>query len=200
MAGRPIIVLSPGRSGSSLVAGIFAAHGVWTGDTMPGNEHNPHGYFENREMRRYMLYVHGRGWLGEPPEAAETWPNVVRGTLNNQGYKEGPWLFKCGAFYWKVWQPFAPLYVKVWRPIEAILASFERCGFLKGRYTDTQICDIVTRQHGLMKHIHGPDIDAGRLVAGERDEIRPAMECAGLSYDEGATDAFIDPKAWHETG
>lgn len=38
------------RSGTSLIAGLLAYHGIWCGKCIPGDADNRYGYFENIEM------------------------------------------------------------------------------------------------------------------------------------------------------
>ncbi len=60
---RPLLLLSAGRSGSSMVAGILAAHGIWTGNCRPGNQYNPKGFFENTKIKNHLASSMGRDWL-----------------------------------------------------------------------------------------------------------------------------------------
>ena len=86
---KPILILSPGRSGSSLVAGIFAKHGVWTGNCHPGNKYNPEGYFENIAIQRAMQNHFGRDWLGNFPQADDVFPHMVKSIMAQEGYTDG---------------------------------------------------------------------------------------------------------------
>ena len=51
---EPIVILTSGRSGSSMIAGIFAAHGVWKGETFGGDHINPKGTFENIALKQLI--------------------------------------------------------------------------------------------------------------------------------------------------
>jgi len=65
--GRCILVLSTGRSGTSIVAGMLAALGVKMGESfMPASRHNPYGTFEDRAWFRHARDVLG----GAEPEYA----------------------------------------------------------------------------------------------------------------------------------
>jgi hypothetical protein len=190
-----IVVLSAGRSGSSLVAGLLAHHGIWTGDCLIANRFNPKGYFENIEIKNAMLKLYGRDWQGEPPEYKEGWLKTVEKIKNRQECT-GRWLFKCGAFYWRVWKPFNPVFVKVWRDPKDILKSYERTRFLKNRYTHEEIGVIINRHQNLMHTIDGPNIDADALVNGETGQFRKMLRDMGLKYDE--SNDFVDRKFWNE--
>ena len=45
------------RSGTSLIAGLLAKHGVCVGNTTPGDKHNEKGYFENKEIGRIIKEI-----------------------------------------------------------------------------------------------------------------------------------------------
>ena len=196
MARRAVAVISPGRSGSSLVAGLLAGHGVWVGETRPPDRWNRSGYFENTELKQALIRRFGRDWLGAFPQAGEGWPGEVARILKAQGYETGPWAFKGGAFYWQVWQPFDPVFIKVWREPGAILRSYRRCRFLN-KYTEDQVARIVARQHRAMARIHGPDIVADDVAACRADAFRPALESLGIVFDNVVFEAFVTPDLWN---
>jgi hypothetical protein len=191
-----ILILSPGRSGSSMVAGLFAQHGAWVGQSLPGNSHNPKGYFENGRIKRRMIKLHGRDWPGPFPKMHGSWPSQVKRVLRSEGYEDGPWFFKTRAFYWHVWKQWEPVVVKVWRDREDIFDSYNRASFLTGRYTEAGVALMVDRQHDLMRKINGFDIQAQRLIDGDYDHIRPAINFCGLGYDRDKCREFIEPAHW----
>ena len=195
MAG--VIILSPGRSGSSLVAGIFAAHGLWTGNCRKADRWNRKGYFENNRLKNLMIGRYGRPFLGPYPSPDDQWVRYVKGTLKTEGHNGEDWLYKCGAVYWQLWEPFEPVFVKVWRPVDDILASYDRCRFLS-RWTPAERRKIVERQHDAMRRIEGPDIDSRALVAGNYTQAKSALRSVGLRMDVPKIDAFIDRRAFHE--
>jgi len=200
VSSRAVVVISPGRSGSSLVAGLLAGHGVWVGETRPPDQWNPRGYFENTELKRALVKRFGRDWLGAFPQPDDqcpsgAWQVEVARILKAQGYETGPWAFKGGAFYWKVWQPFEPVFIKVWREPGAILRSYRRCRFLN-KYTESQAARIVARQHEAMAQIAGPDIMADQVAAGRGHAFRPALEPLGIAFDREIFEALINPDLW----
>ena len=77
-AGRPLCVLSVGRSGSSLATGVLGALGYELGPDdafLPPDSHNERGYFELREMNDLndeILATLG-GSLWSPPPLEEGW-------------------------------------------------------------------------------------------------------------------------------
>lgn len=123
----PIIILMTGRSGSSMVAGIFAEHDVWVGKCT--EDHYVHGTYENREIKRIVHETCGRDFLAP----VQHWPSIredVQKVLIQEQYTHGPWLFKQGAQYHTVWADMSPSFIFIRRPIADILASYERSGWL----------------------------------------------------------------------
>jgi len=154
---RPLLIISPGRSGSSYTAKQFHDAGVFGGILRKGDRHNPQGYFENIKLHRELRIWYGIDWVSGPfPQEHTDWNKHVCQVMNREGYQGGPWFFKCGAFYWETFQSFNPVYVKVWRDREKILNSFKRTGML-ARFGE-QMPQIVDRQHEAMKSIPGIDV------------------------------------------
>ena len=158
---RPIFIISPGRSGSSWTAKQFADAGVWHGMCRAPDKNNPMGYYENVKLKQCLIKLHGRDWLKPFPNEHPEWADEATAIIRSQGYTGGPWLFKVGAVYWKCMRSFNPVYVKVWRPREKILASYHRLGWLnsgQNRYTESEIEQIIDRQHEAMGKIDGMDV------------------------------------------
>ena len=156
---RPVIIISTGRSGSSYTAKQFADAGFWHGVCRPGDQHNPEGYFENIRLKRDCQKLHGRDWAsGAFPDEHPRWHQAVLENIEREGWRGEPWFFKIGAFYWKCFRSFDPVFVKVWRPREKILASYERLGWLSRRYALDEQERIIDRQHEAMREIPGMDV------------------------------------------
>ena len=116
---QPIIILGSPRSGTSLTASIFAAHGVWTGTSRDSDQWNPHGYYENILLHVPRLTAgHGDGLSTE----------LVYDLITDDGYQGGAWLVKHSPLTWRTWRQFSPKWVFVWRDKEEILQSRIRCG------------------------------------------------------------------------
>jgi len=158
---RPFIIVSPGRSGSSFVAKTFHEAGVWGGKLVPGNPHNPEGYYENVQLNNMFKGLYGKDWAtGDFPEEAKDWNQMVQNVLTREGYIKGPWFVKCGAFYWKIWKSFDPIYVKVWRNYHSIRKSYDKTHMLN-QFSNNEIKTIIQRQLTEMKNIPGLDVLIG---------------------------------------
>lgn len=147
------VVISPGRSGSSYVGSCLAKAGLFGGEMRKGDQWNEGGYFENIRLHSMLRQWYGSDWLGPFPDEKPGWHEAVSSVLDHE-----PWFFKGGAFYWKTFASFDPVYIKVWRDRDKILRSFRRCGFLQNRFSWQEIALIVDRQHEAMKEIPGLDV------------------------------------------
>lgn len=71
LPGPGILVLGMHRSATSLVTGILSSLGCTVGDRLvPADEHNPHGYWEHREVveaHDELLHSLGRSWSDPRP-------------------------------------------------------------------------------------------------------------------------------------
>lgn len=188
-----------GRSGSSMTAGIFAGHGVWVGSTPPPTRINAKGFFENRPLKAELQKWFGKSY-NDVPEGRHGWRNKAEQLILDQGYRDGPWLYKHGATFWKVWYEFTPKWVLVWRDPEAIFQSIRNAQVMQ-KLSDKQVRDSITLHHEQMriiKETYGAfDIHTDRLISGDDTEIAAAIEGCGLEYDPQITQDFVDPELWH---
>ena len=123
---QPIFITGCARSGTSMVAGIFARCGAWHGETTGPVPHNPKGQYENTKIRnnvlKPLLKRMGVDVLGQKPLPSMEQVNellrklgpsglsAVRDQVENilaeQGYDwDATWLYK-GAkmcLMWPIW-------------------------------------------------------------------------------------------------
>lgn len=198
---RPVVVLTMGRSGSSMVAGLLALHGFWTGCCRPGDRHNPRGYFENERLNGAT----GRLYRGSiyrdlaPMRPRRLWPRYVAAVLAREGYRGGPWLVKTNAFAWPLWEPLDPIWVLVRRDIESTAVSARR--------HDPDACEldrwreIVAAHHSEMDLVRdrfdGFDVHSPRLVAGYFADLVTVLDACGIALDVPAATRFVEPAFWH---
>ena len=180
-----------------MFAGIFAKHGCFVGKTDAPSKLNEKGFFENVTLKQRMKHKFGFNLLGTPPEYDETFDPQVRTILHEQGYPGGPWLMKTGASYWKVWQGFCPYYVKIRRNIDSILESYRNTPYLKHKYNESQIEQIMRNQLKLMDEIPGPFLDYELAVNGDYSQLQAALSYCGLKFERSIADAFIDTRLKH---
>jgi len=190
-------MLTTGRSGSSMFAGIFHHHGVFTGRNQAGDKFNEKGHFENLDIKIRMKNRFGFDLLGSFPEYDPDWSSQVNTILHQQGYRGGPWLMKTGALYYNIWQDYRPKFLKVRRNIDSILASYQGTFYLKSKYTPEEIEKIIRRQMDLLHTLPGCWLDYELALKGDFSQLEDAFIWCGLSFDPGIADSFIDTTLRH---
>lgn len=186
---EPIIILGPPRSGTSLTASIFKAHGIWVGTVRPPDDGNPKGYFENIMLTevRYRM-GHGDG-LSRP---------LVHDLIFSDGYIEGLWLVKHSPPIWRAWRQFNPFWILVNRDTEKIVDSRIRCkqwDMTQAEHriaveTDIAICQSIKR------HIGGVEIRPDLFFSGDWSEMKKAFEYCGLVFNVDEAQACLDRSLW----
>lgn len=186
-------VTGPSRSGTSLVAGLLRAHGVYFGTCISANEYNPKGFFENVYLKAVMK--------GE--ERPARWPAAWFSTLEDQGWdRESPWGVKVGPEGATLVFGMRPtLGVICRRPIEAIARSRGRVHWATG--PPRKVARGSYRK--IERAIIGADfpvldVDTDDLVAGDRDPIRRVLANLELDFDESIAREWIDPSIWNRGG
>lgn len=185
---EPIIVLGSPRSGTSLVASIFAAHGVWTGTSREPDEGNP-AYYENIHLRelRYQM-GHGDGIDKE----------TVHDCMLADGYTGGPWLVKHSPLTWRAWRQFSPTWVLVRRNPNAIYQSRERCGQWKmtiGEHrvaVDTDIAILESMKRWMGGYEVWPDL----FFRGQWAPLNNAVP----KFKKALAERQLKPDLWHQAG
>lgn len=180
-----VVVTGPGRSGTSMVAGLFAAHGVFFGHTKAPDRNNPRGYFEHPAIPKPR--ARGRNW-------PETWWDRLR----LEGWADGmPWGAKQITSRWRWLKQLGPSAVVIClRPAAEIRRSWARTHFpgsinrklAKARLTIRRIhaeagCPVIT-------------VHSARLIRGDYTELLPAFRILGIEFDDKIAEAWIDPTLW----
>lgn len=187
--GPGLWITGPSRSGTSMVAGLFAAHGVFFGDCIPADEHNPKGYFEHPELIRRI----DMGTLANWPER---WWELAR----QEGYVDGShWAMKRGPQAWPWMRLMSPrLIIVCKRPKEQVLASrLRRWPKKRGRHGD--MWRRTKRSlDGVVKETSCPVITlhTDKIVGGNYQRLREAFAKFGLEFQDHIADAWIDPSIW----
>jgi len=179
-----IILLCTSRSGSSLVAGVFKAHGCNLGGC---GEFADYARHENLRLKEHLKYrQHENGWkfpqyVKDPGGTAEL---IARLNLD---------LYKCGVEYWHILKPFASYVVKIRRDPVAAAKS------VAGRHDDNMKEAVyrVGKRYEMLDTITGPTVDTDAVIAGDFATLQAAVEHCGLAWDEAKAQAVIDPKLWH---
>jgi len=89
-----ILILSSDQFSSSVISKIFLAHGIWFGECSPPDMFNPHGGYENRDIKALLIHYYG-GNIKPWPLLSEKYGFMrqVCDVLERQGYSGGRWAY-----------------------------------------------------------------------------------------------------------
>lgn len=185
-----ILILMTARSGSSLVAKIFAAHGF---DTGPERVFS-HGYetFENAEVNKWIAKnKHSLNKITGVP--CEYVPGIEKFVKSNSVVKTE--IEHAGLFC-----KLEPKVVAVRRNIHAIAQSMAN---KRGKPQEAGGCisGVRLRLAGLDKFVaewDGATVDTDELIAGDFSGVRAAFEHHGLAFDESKARDCVEPALWHQ--
>lgn len=185
--GPMVLILGSPRSGTSLTASIFAAHGVWVGPSRPADSKNPRGYYENKALAA-LRSAHRTAYAMAPP------------LLEKQGYAGGPWMVKHTPHKWDFWEPFDPVVVLCWRNFQACARSSVN----HGAYGKATLADrerVAVRDHKIMSKLAAsrPSVSVypDEFIQGDFISLRPAFRALGLTLDPRTASDQVDPTLWH---
>jgi len=187
MTGPGAWIVGQSRSGTSMTAGLFAAHGVWFGRCKPADWHNLKGYFEHMDIVRRA----GSGDLTD-------WPDAWWWTMEAEGYRAGPWAIKKGPAAWPWIRPLKPaVVVTTKRPADQILRSRMRT-FPDNTHQKRTMARVQARVERVLAEVSCPvvRVDTAQLAAGDYAAILPAFEILGVAFDPAVAADWIEPALW----
>ncbi len=204
MCVEPIIVLGTPRSGSSMTAGIFAEHGVWTGHCRAPSQLNAKGHFENKSIKRVIAGKYGAKTIVHEGRIASQLPGFKTAVLTaiaGDGYTDGDWLWKGSALFWQAFYEFDPRWVVCIRPRSQIFESCRRSGIFGKYLSETRLKEIIELHHQQMSNLmqsHGAfQVNTDEVAQGNYDSIELALEGCDITPDRKRIDAFVDSSLWH---
>jgi hypothetical protein len=184
---RGVVVMGPGRSGTSMVAGLLAAHGVFFGTTKPADQHNPRGYYEHLAIPL-------------PRAKAPRWPGSFFRRLRREGWDGRTlWGVKHMTTRWHWFRQLLPsLIVLTVRPDADVMASLRRTGWPLN--PERLVRNYHRRVRRIRREASCPivTVSTPALIRGEYDEIRRVFALLGLTFSEEIARAWIDPAAWNQ--
>ncbi len=201
---EPIIILGMPRSGSSMTAGVFANHGVWTGRCRGPTELNRKGHFESKAIKEVIMGVYGAKAIvtnGRLAHHVAGFKTAVLSAIAKDGYSGGDWLWKGSALYWPSFYEFHPKWVICKRPSEQIFVSCRRSGIF-GKYLTSErlkeVIEIHVEQMAHLKKVAGAfEVDTHAVANGDYESIELALEGCGIEPNREVIDSFVDCSLWH---
>jgi hypothetical protein len=214
---RPVLVTGLPRSATSMTMRMLHDHGLWLGDTVPGNRENPQGYFENRAIRdgivKPLLSGMGVDPLGvrslPPWDVLPPCPPLARQVaraLRTDGHDgTRPWGFKDPklSLLWQIFDRSYPqaIWVIVTRDRGKVIDSLCRTSFMARHSTSPEywqpFCNAYAHRLDRLRASGARvfDVDSDALSSGDFSQIRPVIEAAGLRFDPAVAEAaLIRPK------
>lgn len=177
-----------------MVANIFREHGLWLGQTRPGDEFNPLGYFENNPIKERMKEIHGFNVSGPMPKTHPGWKEIVRDIMKSQGYEGGLWGLKTGVHFWDVWGEFDPTVIKVMRDRDSIVRSYRKYGGVFPEHG----AGFIDKGLARLRLLSGIEVDTDALISGRRDQIEQSVNAVGLKYNDQVVDQIVNPRFWND--
>lgn len=215
-ARQPVFVLGLPRSATSMTTRVLHDHGLWLGDTVPGNRENPQGYFESRAIRdgivKPMLQRLGADHFGVrslpawdvlPPDP--TLRGRVAKQLSREGYDgAGPWGYKDPklTLVWRLFDHAFPeaIWLIVTRDRSKVIESLCKTSFMARHSTSPEywvpFCNAYDHRLNLLRQSGARvfEVDSDALSGGDLQQVRAVVDAAGLRFDEvTARAALIRP-------
>jgi len=200
---EPIVILAMPRSGSSMTAGLFQAHGAWFGTCRPGDADNPKGHFENNAIKREMIRRWGSLTLARGVTSFDQNPvcapqdgfrSCVERILDTDGYTGGPWGYKQSALYKPAWHEFNPYFVGVKR--ENVLKANTSRQAMFGTRDPKRVQRMIDLHHAVIDECE-VIVRTDEIIHGNLRSLDDALAYCGLTIDVSAVDDFVDPSLWH---
>lgn len=216
----PILITGCARSGTSLTAGIIHLAGAWGGKMSGSTDSNEKGMFENEVIKDKIIkpYLKSTGAdpMGQNPlvtfkqlvaTPAFNLRKDVLAAIKAQGYKNGPWFYKCAksAHLWTQWEKHFPnaKWIIVRRVKNEIINSCLNAPFMRAYKTAegwSEWVDSHSRQFWEMADsMKGRVIEVWpeKLINGDPSEMKAMVKALGLKWNEKKICEFVSPELWH---
>ena len=193
MKDDPLVIFGSPRGGTSLVAGLFVAHGWWTGETYPGTQ----GYVnhENAKLKEFLKknFKMNAGVPEPDPGKANLWA-FSAGVVPIKD----AWLFKGPSEYYPIFRHWFPEMQAVFafRDLDqAVRGAVRRGGkrqvaepIIRNRYEylEEKLKDRLTWR-----------VDVDKVVKGDLAQVAPIIEWCGVEFDYDKAMNTIDPSIFH---
>ena len=207
-----------------MTAGIFAALGVWTGTTFPGNKDNPKGYFEHvilrEQVTKGILAAHGYDPLGVqtlPPRGFNpkikfnhslTLRQTIEVIIRDDGYMPGSsWLYKGPkmSLMWRMYDDAFPdaIWIVVARDREGFVRSCLKTDFMVFHSADPSFWHTVAEQYeqrladlaDTVSTYH--EVKTDDIIRGDFSGIERICKAHDLDYNSDSVAEFVSPQFWN---
>ena len=210
MLRNPILIAGPPRSGTSMLAGLLAHHGVWVGDTIPADEGNQKGYYENIaivEVTKLLLKKNGYRPKTVPPFPAKLEDIGLKQKLSSIVPHNTRWLYKDSKLLlmYPLWRTVfkSALWVLPERGVMKIVDSMLRHPVWKrraSRHDKDWLYGIVNacrqRQEEIARNEKHIWTDSHLVITHEHEAEAFVREC-DLEFDHDTWNEWVDRTLWN---
>ena len=177
------VILMQSRSGSSMVAGIFAAHGFWYGES-----YDKAGYptFENVDVKDAIKANKDKITRGEfcQPFDPCFYPEYE------------PWFWKGPVEVYPCFENFGAQTILVRRNaranVDALMARHPGGDRDYAR-------SLYVKRHNLMDEVGGIDVYSDEIIAGDYTSIKLALNACDVEFNPELAKSVIRPDMWHHS-
>jgi len=202
---NPILIASPPRSGTTMIAGLLHHHGAWVGKAGVTKYKKTNSDFgsENIEIKRYlkMLLIGYKNWsvpLPDIKKAMKFKENIL--SLVNT---DGPWLVKTSNILltWQLWNEAFPqaTWLFIDRSSEAVINSVlrhPRMGRRHIRKIEKFVMALQLRQRYVSQYVNNyMFVNVDEIIkTGDAEKV---VTFCGLTYDPSIAENWIKQEMWH---
>jgi len=187
-----VIVMTIARSGSSMVASIFAAHGFNTsrGEFAEMRDGSQYWTFESREIKEYIK--HNRTKMPGDETGFHTFRNPDQFKRIVDSLPE-PWVIKTGVEKWRLFESMPAVIVKVRRSAEHIARSLAA----KKNEDYSKVYPLVIGKQKMFDQVPGHSVYTEEIIAGNYSSLVPVFADLGVEFSADKTREIVDPDEWH---
>lgn len=205
MRDDPVVLFCSPRGGSSLVAGVFARHGFWTGKTFGGKDGIGSGGYVNHENAAIKAWMKThfplRAGIHYEPNAAK---HDLRKACERIVPTYTPWMFKGPSEYFHVFDHWFPnmVPVMVFRSRDQAVEAHVR---RRGETVRANATKIVESRYDFMEQLldkrHDTHrVDAELIVDGKTAQIEDVIvDRYGMAFDHRLAMEGISPLNFHRS-
>lgn len=150
MNSRMILIISPPRSGSSMMGNILSDSGFYSGECKKGDEFNKNGYFENIAINKCLGQLlkgydkEGKGRLFAPIDLEVSDLNLHPVMWSEFLHKSEFFIKNIKtAICWKIFRQYNPKIILLYRNREDIISSYKRTHFMDQFEDEAQMHEYI---------------------------------------------------------
>jgi hypothetical protein len=205
-----VTLLMTSRSGSSMVADIFARHGFfWARNTdqnpLVGGRKVRYHSFENQYVKSFFRDQFGTP-LGDMVTFDDAHVRNFRAVIGTEYGGHDPCMWKGAVEFYPMWQAIDDAEgrikpIVIWRPMNAVMDSLRaKRKHLKRGTNEEALLSITSKRYEIMGRLAAdyafPVVETDKIVKGDWSSLEQAFDHYGFEMDEAVVAATVQPKKW----